>query len=168
MNRFTTVFLVASVLSGCATSGQQEYYEAQLAAMQQKPLLRIQAEPGQSITGLQSIEVNMPNTGHVQQYVDPRVNLAMSALNFLSPVLGSWLLARESRLTVSSVASTTASLGSIGFNELGSLGQSSVESTASLGSIGFNELGSLGSTGFDSLTTFGNYLTIPSTIGAQE
>lgn len=52
-------------LAGCAGADYQRYLEAQTELIKagQKPILVIKAQPGQQISGLESIEVNAPPSG---------------------------------------------------------------------------------------------------------
>lgn len=63
--RLFSVLILMSSLAGCASPGYKEYLQAQSDANRQaleaqKPLIRITAQPGQQITGLQSLEVYTP------------------------------------------------------------------------------------------------------------
>lgn len=61
--------LLLALAAGCASNQQAEqaYYQA-AAAQQGRPLVELVAEPGQAITGLQSLRVYAPTQGGVQQY----------------------------------------------------------------------------------------------------
>lgn len=54
-----------ALMAGCAGADYQKYLEAQTELIKagQKPILVIKAQPGQQISGLESIEVNAPSSG---------------------------------------------------------------------------------------------------------
>jgi hypothetical protein len=62
---FCLLFPVFCLLAGCASTDYKSYLSAQQAAIRdaqiaQKPLFELEAEPGQSITGLRAVRVYMP------------------------------------------------------------------------------------------------------------
>ena len=67
------LMMLALVLAGCASTDFRDYLTAQhaaneLAMKEQKPLFRLTAQDGQSITGLKSIEVFTPQApAQIQQ-----------------------------------------------------------------------------------------------------
>lgn len=67
MKRTLLIALAGSVafMAGCAGADYQKYLEAQTELIKagQKPILVIKAQPGQQISGLDSIEVNAPSGG---------------------------------------------------------------------------------------------------------
>ena len=85
---------LCALLSACA--GQSDYH-AYLAAQQQmirdaalaqKPLVRIEAEPGQTVTGLKSIEVYAPTSGQPAMIQQARPNEWVGVLGTGLQVLG--------------------------------------------------------------------------------
>lgn len=77
MRTLIIILTAAAALAGCATSGDYKaYVDAQAAAQRlaveaQKPIVRITAQPGQPITGLQSVEVYAPAVAPVVQQARP-------------------------------------------------------------------------------------------------
>ena len=75
--RIIAIAASVAILAGCATSPEYTaYLQAQQdanrqAAEHQKPLVRLTAQPGQQITGLQSLEVYTPTTAPVIQQQRP-------------------------------------------------------------------------------------------------
>lgn len=72
----STIIISALILSACATPGYDSYLQAQSEANRQaleaqKPLIKITAQPGQQITGLQSLEVYTPQQMPVIQQARP-------------------------------------------------------------------------------------------------
>ena len=73
----TALLLVSFVIAGCASSPDYDsYLKAQTEANRQaqesqKPLVRLTAQPGQQITGLQSLEVFAPTSMPVIQQARP-------------------------------------------------------------------------------------------------
>ena len=71
------ILLLLPFLTACATSAEYDsYLKAQAeankqAAEHQKPLVRLVAQPGQQITGLQSLEVYTPTSAPVVQQARP-------------------------------------------------------------------------------------------------
>lgn len=67
MKRTLLIYLSGSqaFMAGCAGADYQKYLEAQTEIIKagQKPILVIKAQPGQQISGLESIEVNAPASG---------------------------------------------------------------------------------------------------------
>lgn len=61
--------LMLALVAGCSNNptAEQAYYQA-AAAQQDRPMVELVAEPGQAITGLQSLKIYAPNQGGVQQY----------------------------------------------------------------------------------------------------
>lgn len=90
------VILTALVLAGCASSGEyRDYLTAshkghELALTQQKPLVRIEAMPGQSITGLKSVEVYTPVQAPAVQQARPSewAGVLNNAVGVAGTVLG--------------------------------------------------------------------------------
>lgn len=88
--------LVALSLFGCASDKEYAAYltaqsEAnRQAAADQKPLVRITAQPGQAITGLQSLEVFTPTSAPIIQQARPSewAGVAQTALGVTGTVLG--------------------------------------------------------------------------------
>lgn len=80
-----------ALIVGCANnpSAEQAYYQA-AAAEQGRPLVELIAEPGQAITGLQSLRVYAPQTGGgVRQYqkqYHPAWGIAASAVQIGLPI----------------------------------------------------------------------------------
>ena len=77
MKTFSLMGVALLMLAGCSTKGDyQAYLSAQGDANRQaldaqKPLVRITAQPGQSITGLASLEVYTPTAAPVIQQARP-------------------------------------------------------------------------------------------------
>ena len=77
MKRLAISLASLGLLSGCATSGDYKaYLSAQAEANRQhnenaKPLVRLTAQPGMQITGLQSLEVYTPTSAPVIQQQRP-------------------------------------------------------------------------------------------------
>lgn len=96
MKTLLLIITAALALSGCATDGNyREYLAAQAdanrqAAAEQKPLVRLTAQPGQSITGLQSLEVYTPTAASVIQQSRPNewAAVAGQALGVVGTVAG--------------------------------------------------------------------------------
>lgn len=67
--RVLLVLIALALVAGCATNqtAEQAYYQA-AAAQQGRPMVELIAEPGQAITGLQSLTIYAPTQGGVQQY----------------------------------------------------------------------------------------------------
>lgn len=91
-------FLIAAILvavAGCATSNEQAYYDA-LAKIHSRPtmpLVELVAQPGQQITGLQSLKVYAPENGQsgavVPQYREqhhPAWGIAATAVQVGLPI----------------------------------------------------------------------------------
>tara|TARA_R110002110_G_scaffold415835_1_gene657207 strand:+ start:26961 stop:27494 length:534 start_codon:yes stop_codon:yes gene_type:complete len=82
---------IAMAVTACASnpSAEQAYYQA-AAAEQGRPLVELVAEPGQAITGLQSLRVYAPQTGGgVRQYqkqYHPAWGIAASAVQIGLPI----------------------------------------------------------------------------------
>ena len=79
-----------ALIVGCANnpSAEQAYYQA-AAAEQGRPLVELVAEPGQAITGLQSLKVYAPQQGGVRQYqkqYHPAWGMASTALQIGLPI----------------------------------------------------------------------------------
>lgn len=80
-----------ALVVGCASnpSAEQAYYQA-ASAEQGRPLVELVAEPGQAITGLQSLRVYAPSTaGGVRQYqkqYHPAWGIAASAVQIGLPI----------------------------------------------------------------------------------
>lgn len=79
------VLVLASVLvSGCATTQQEQaYYEAAVQMqIAQKPLVKITAQPGQNIvlSGVAEFAVYGAAGTHLVQYVDPSIGLARDVI----------------------------------------------------------------------------------------
>ena len=85
-----------AVLTGCAsTSNYDAYLSAQsaankLAVSEQKPLVRLTAQPGQAITGLAGLEVYMPGTAPTIQQARPNewAGVVGQGLSVVGTVLG--------------------------------------------------------------------------------
>jgi hypothetical protein len=89
------IFGVVLSLVGCASPGYNEYLQAQLEAMRssqanQRPLVEIEAMPGQDIKGLKSVRVYTPQA--IPQLQQSRPNewagVLQSAINVGGTVLG--------------------------------------------------------------------------------
>lgn len=82
--------LIAFAVTGCATNeSYSKYLSAQSAAIKaQKPLLRITAQKGQAITGLESIEVYGPSASLQQERPSEWAAVAQSGLQVLGVVGG--------------------------------------------------------------------------------
>lgn len=91
-----TTLLAALLLTGCASSGEyRDYLTAQhaaneLAVKEQKPLVRIRAQPGQQITGLAEVEVYAPQAPVQIQQARPNewAGVANTALGITGTALG--------------------------------------------------------------------------------
>lgn len=94
--KIIAVFIVAIMLAGCASdkeylayiSAQQEANRQ--AAADQKPLVRITAQPGQQITGLQSLEIYTPTVAPTIQQARPNewVGAVQTGLAVTGTILG--------------------------------------------------------------------------------
>lgn len=92
------LFAIPAVLAltGCASSGEyRDYLTAQhavneLSVKEQKPLVRIEAQPGQQITGLAKIEVYAPQAVATVQQSRPNewAGVANTALGITGTALG--------------------------------------------------------------------------------
>jgi len=101
MNRLkllTCLILIAFALSACATAAERAaFHQAQVDAITMqmaaitriKPLLHIEAQPGQTIvmSGVKSLEVYYPITGEafkqVEQFKDEYVPVYLAAMNLM-------------------------------------------------------------------------------------
>ena len=98
------VILLALGLAGCAN---MEHQADQLEAIKlhyaaQKPLIRIEALPGQQITGLASIEINVPQPAPIIS--PPQPHPAWQTLNNLLPFVATVFTMRESSKVMIGVA----------------------------------------------------------------
>ena len=98
------VILLALGLAGCAN---MEHQADQLEAIKlhyaaQKPLIRIEALPGQQITGLASIEINVPQPAPI--IPQPQPHPAWQTLNNLLPFVATVFTMRESSRVMIGVA----------------------------------------------------------------
>jgi hypothetical protein len=91
----TVVFLSALALVGCASGDYRQYVAAQNAAVaqayaNQRPLFKLTAQPGQAITGVASIEVNLPVQAPTLQQARPNewAGVLGSGINVAGAVLG--------------------------------------------------------------------------------
>jgi len=89
-----TLLIATILLAGCATSNEQAYYDA-MAKIHSKPampLVELVAQPGQQITGLQSLRVYAPESGQaatVPQYREqhhPAWGIAATAVQVGLPI----------------------------------------------------------------------------------
>lgn len=94
--KMIAVIIVAIILAGCASDKEyQTYIAAQTeanrqAAADQKPLIRIEAQEGQTITGLKSVEVYTPTAAPVIQQARPSewVGVMQTGIGVAGTVLG--------------------------------------------------------------------------------
>jgi len=77
MKKLVALLILAALvgLAGCSSKEEvMAYYQAQLEAIKaQPPIVKLKAQPGQQITGLESLEVYAPQAsgGRVAQHEDP-------------------------------------------------------------------------------------------------
>lgn len=77
MKKLVALLILAALagLAGCSSKEEVlAYYQAQLEAIKaQPPIVKLKAQPGQQITGLESLEVYAPQPGggRVAQHEDP-------------------------------------------------------------------------------------------------
>jgi hypothetical protein len=88
--RFFIAFLLALSVFGCAQqpTAEQSYYAAAMAQAE-RPIFKLEAQPGQQITGLQSITVYNPSSQGVQQYRQqhhPAWSIAATAVQVGLPI----------------------------------------------------------------------------------
>lgn len=96
MKKSLLILAATLALAGCATDkNYQAYLTAQdganrQAQTEQKPLVRLTAQPGQAITGLQSLEVYTPAAASVIQQARPNewAGVVGQALNVVGTVAG--------------------------------------------------------------------------------
>ena len=74
MKTLSLIALAALALAGCAANDYKQYLDAQtnLAKAGTKPLLVLEAQPGQSITGLKRLEVNAPSQAGMATLAPPK------------------------------------------------------------------------------------------------
>lgn len=142
------VILTALVLAGCASSGGEyrDYLTAshkghELALTQQKPLVRIEAMPGQSITGLKSVEVFTPVQAPVVQQARPSewAGVLNNAVGVAGTVLGIHYAGRAAI----GLADSVGSAANVGYAHVQAPGAVTTTST----SIGDNSGANSGNSG---------------------
>jgi len=92
----TIAAILAITLTGCSTTGDYSTYVAaqaeanRQAFAEQKPLVRLTAQPGQAITGLAGLEVYMPGTAPTIQQARPNewAGVVGQGLSVVGAVLG--------------------------------------------------------------------------------
>lgn len=101
------VTLLSSILmaSGCASIEEKRaFYELQARALErEQPLFRLEAQEGQDITGLKSLEVFLPTQRRLEQFVDPSYQMATQIASIAVPLLGTFIMSRENRLMVENI-----------------------------------------------------------------
>jgi hypothetical protein len=107
-----------SLLAGCASTDYSAYIRAQQyahdkALAAQKPLVKIIAQPGQSITGLQSIEIYTPAPAPV--IAQSRPSEWAGVLNTALGVAGTVLGIREAGRAASSLADSVGRSSTAGY-----------------------------------------------------
>lgn len=95
MKKLFVLLIAASILAGCASTGDKDYLQAQLAAAKearadQKPLVKFTAHEGKDITGLASFEVYLPSAAPQLQQARPSewAGVVGQALGVTGTVLG--------------------------------------------------------------------------------
>jgi len=81
---------ILALITGCAQqqTAEQAYYAA-MVAQAERPLVQIEAMPGQEITGLKSVTVYSPSTQGVQQYRQqqhPGWSILANTLSIAAPI----------------------------------------------------------------------------------
>lgn len=96
-----------TTLAGCASGGDyKQYLEAQQAmAAKARPLLVIEAQPGQTITGLSRLEVNAPAQSGVSALAPPRSEVAGVVRDIGVAAIGAYTGVAMTRAVVGGVQS---------------------------------------------------------------
>ena len=174
--RLTTVFALAAVLGACASGGDyKQYVDAQMEAIRQhqaqaKPLVSIKAQAGQTISGLESIEINVPGQAPLIQQARgnewaPVIGQAIGALGIVGGIVAGGHAAvgianavgNAARVPQANVITTTSTaLGGSGVIGNGSYSTSiSNQATTTTQSVG--GAGVIGSGSFSQPTTTDNH-----------
>lgn len=93
-------------LAGCAGGDYKQYLDAQQAmAAKARPLLVIEAQPGQTITGLSRLDVNAPSQAGVATLAPPRSEVAGVVRDVSIAAIGAYTGVAMTRAVVGGVQS---------------------------------------------------------------
>lgn len=166
MKTLILMVMLAVALVGCATDKEYpDYLAAQSAAndkaaADQKPLVRLTAQPGQNITGLASLEVYTPSAAPVIQQARPSewAGVVQTALGVTGTVLG----IRAAGQAAAGLADSVGRAGTAGYQYI----QAPAANVTTTSTIGANSGANSGNSGRIAGTAMTDATSVPTVVNA--